>query len=77
MCFPKVEIINIDGTNYEISNGAMVDMWGSREALVFIYDYIDPQRMEMELSFETYTSWRKDLIKACKDWDRIYLKHVK
>ena len=26
---------------------------------------------------DNYISWRKDLIKLLKDWDRLYLKHIK
>jgi hypothetical protein len=33
--------------------------------------------MEMECTHETYTSWKKDLIKKCKEWDKLYVKHIK
>mgnify|MGYP004370356583 CR=1 FL=1 len=41
------------------------------------YNYLDPQTMEMDLDFNTYTSWRKELIKKLKEWDKMYLKHIK
>jgi hypothetical protein len=33
--------------------------------------------MEMQLTHETYISWKKELIKMLKEWDKIYLKHIK
>ena len=27
------------------------------------------------MTFETYISWKKDLLKACKEWDKFYVKH--
>jgi len=77
MFFAKVESINIDGTLYEISNAAMVDTWNCKECLVEIYDFMDPQRMEGECNFESYTSWKKDLMKMLKEWDKMYTKHAK
>jgi len=41
MFFEKCEKKMIDGTEYEISNPAMVDHWNCKEALVEIHDYID------------------------------------
>jgi len=33
--------------------------------------------MEMQCNFETYISWKKDLIKLLKEWDKLYMKHMK
>ena len=77
MFFEKCESLNIDGKVYDISNGAMVDMWNCKEAIVEIYNVLAPDRMSMDLSSETYTSWKKDLLKACKEWDKLYVKHIK
>ncbi len=33
--------------------------------------------MEMQLTHETYISWKKELIKMLKEWDKMYLKHIK
>ena len=33
--------------------------------------------MDMELSAETMGAWKKDLIKFCKEWDKLYVKHAK
>lgn len=33
--------------------------------------------MEMQLTHETYISWKKDLIKMLKEWDKLYMKHTK
>mgnify|MGYP001211618623 CR=1 FL=1 len=77
MFFEKCESIQIDGNEYIISNGAMVDMWNCKEAICEIYNYLDDGTMEMNLTFETFTSWKKDLIKFCKEWDKLYVKHIK
>ena len=45
--------------------------------LVDIYNYLDPQTMEVDLDFNTYGTWRKELIKKFKEWDKMYLKHIK
>jgi len=77
MFFEKCERLNIDGKVYDISNGAMVDMWNCKEACVGIYNMLDSGTMDMECTFETYTAWKKDLLKACKEWDKLYVKHIK
>jgi hypothetical protein len=77
MFFEKCESLNIDGKVYDISNGAMVDMWNCKEACVGIYNMLEPGTMDMECTFETYTAWKKDLFKACKEWDKLYVKHIK
>lgn len=33
--------------------------------------------MGMECVFDTFTTWRKDLIKLLKEWDKVYVKHIK
>ena len=77
MFFEKCESLNIDGKVYDISNGAMVDMWNCKEACVGIYNMLESGTMDMECTFETYTAWKKDLLKACKEWDKLYVKHIK
>ena len=46
MFFEKCESLNIDGKVYDISNGAMVDMWNCKEACCDIYRVLDPSTME-------------------------------
>ena len=41
MFFEKVEKKFIDGTEYTVSNAAMVDTWNCKEALVDIYNMLD------------------------------------
>ena len=77
MFFAKVPSINIDGTLYEISNAAMVDTWNCKESLVEIYEYLDSSRVAGECNYENYLSWKKDLMKMLKEWDKIYNKHMK
>lgn len=50
----KKESVDIDGTNYPISNAAMVEMWNCKESLVEIFNFLDPERVDMERTFETY-----------------------
>lgn len=33
--------------------------------------------MNMQLNADTYTSWKKELIKYLKDFDKLYVKHIK
>jgi hypothetical protein len=33
--------------------------------------------MEGECNFDSYTSWKKDLMKMLKEWDKMYTKHMK
>ena len=68
---------DIDGTIYEISNAATVDMWTCKETLCDIYNTLDQDQMDLECTFETYNGWRKDLVKLLKKWDGLYVKHQK
>lgn len=27
------------------------------------------------MTFDTYLSWKKELVKMCKEWDKLYVKH--
>ena len=67
----------IDGNQYWITNGSSVDMYNCRKALVEIYDALNDDAMEMNCAFDTYTTWRKDLITLLKEWDKCYVKHIK
>lgn len=33
--------------------------------------------MAIDCTFENYTGWKKDLVKKCKEWDKLYVKHIK
>jgi predicted small metal-binding protein len=33
--------------------------------------------MEMNCTYETMTSWKKELVKRLKDWDKLYMNHIK
>ena len=77
MFFEKVEKKFIDGTEYTVSNAAMVDTWNCKEALVDIYNILDKNNMDMNCGPENYTTWKKDLLKLCKTWDSAYMKHIK
>jgi hypothetical protein len=67
----------IDGVTYIISNNSQVEIWNCKSKIVEIYNYLDPGMMEMQLTHETYVSWKKELIKMLKEWDKLYIKHIK
>jgi hypothetical protein len=67
----------IDGVDYWITGAGQNDMWGCKEAIVQIFNDLDDGQMEMNCTFETYTGWKKDLIKNLKEWDKVYVKHIK
>lgn len=79
MIFEKVQEEKkfIDGTTYTISNQSAVDMFNCKEALVDVFNHLDPEQMEMECTFENYTTWKKDLVKKGKEFDKLYVKHIK
>lgn len=79
MIFEKVQEEKkfIDGTTYTISNNAAVDMFNCKEALVDIYNILDPQQMDLDCTHENYTGWKKELVKKCKEWEKLYNKHIK
>lgn len=67
----------IDGNDYWITGAAQNDMWGCKEALVEIFNFLDDTQMEVNCTFETYTGWKKELMKYLKEWDKVYMKHIK
>ena len=38
-----------------------------------IYNLLEEERMQMELSFDTYMSWKKEVVKVLKEWDKLYV----
>jgi hypothetical protein len=77
MFLEKCEKKTIDGVTYDITNATQVEIWNCRARLVEIYNTLDPSMMDMQLTHETYITWKKDLIKIFKEWDKQYLKHIK
>jgi len=77
MFFEKCEKFTIDGVTYDITNATGVEMWNCKEKMVEIYNYFDPDMMEMNLNENTYQSWRKEFIKLLKEFEKLYLKHIK
>ena len=77
MFFDKVDKKSIDGTTFDISNGTMVEIWNCKQQIFDIYSYLEPDMMNMQLNADTYTSWKKELIKYLKDFDKLYVKHIK
>lgn len=77
MFFEKCEKKSIDGVTYDITNNTQVEIWNCKSKIVEIFNYLDPGMMEMQLTHETYISWKKELIKLLKEWDKLYMKHIK
>lgn len=77
MFLEKCEKKTIDGVTYDITNNTQVEIWNCKSKIVEIFNYLDPGMMEMQLTHETYISWKKELIKMLKEFDKMYLKHIK
>lgn len=77
MFLEKCEKKTIDGVTYEITNNTQVEIWNCKSKIVEIFNYLDPSMMEMQLTHETYITWKKDLIKLLKEWEKLYMKHIK
>ena len=75
MFFEKSETVTFDGITYDVSPNARFETYNAKVALVEVYNYLEPDRMGQEMTFDTYTSWKKELNKACKEWDKFYVKH--
>jgi hypothetical protein len=52
-------------------------MWNCKTSFVEIFNYVEPDTMEMQLTPETLASWKKDFVKILKEWDKLYVKHIK
>ena len=77
MFFDKCEKKSIDGTNYEISNGTQVEIWNCKQLLFQIYNVIDSDMMNITLNVDSYATWKKELVKMLKEFDKLYMKHIK
>jgi len=77
MFLEKCEKKAIDGTTYEISNNTQVEIWNCKTKIVEIFNCLDPGMFEMSITPDTYVSWKKELIKHIKEWDKMYTKHIK
>ena len=75
MFFEKSETVTFDGITYDVSPLARFETYNSKVALVEVFNYLDPERMGQEMTFDTYLSWKKELLKTCKEWDKLYVKH--
>ena len=75
MYFEKKEVVSIDGVKYEVPNSCMTDHFACKEMLSDIYLLFDQDALSQDRTAENYTSWKKDLVKKLKEWDKAYLKH--
>ena len=75
MFFEKCEHFTIDGTKYDLSNAAQVELWTCKSSITDIYNFLDDDTIDMNRTPDTYQGWKKELIKMLKDWDKYYVKH--
>ena len=70
MIFDKIDASHphytIDGIKYDLTSVAVIDTFKYKGFLCEIYDFVDPDAMEMSCTFESYNSWNKDLNKLLK-----------
>ena len=52
-------------------------MRNCKTCLVDIYKFLEPAAIELNCTFETFLTWKKDLFKLCKEWDKLYSRHIK
>jgi hypothetical protein len=72
MFFEKCEKFFIDGITFDITMGTSVEIWNCKEKLVEIFNAFD-----IDIDETKYVSWRKELIKLLKEFDKLYVKHIK
>ena len=51
-------------------------MWVCKCSIVDIFNFLDADTVDMNRSADSYQSWKKELIKLLKDWDKNYVKHM-
>ena len=77
MFFDKCEKKSIDGTTYDITNGTQVEIWNCKQLMIDIYNAVDPGMADITFNMDSYTTGKKDLIKQLKEFDKMYVKHIK
>ena len=50
-------------------------MWNCKANLYEMYTFLVDRWDERDC--ETYVSWKKDFVKILKEWDKLYVKHIK
>lgn len=64
----------IDGNMYIITNAADIDHFNCKQK---VYEIFDQKIKERSLEPATFQSWKKELVKVMKDFDKMYVKHAK
>lgn len=74
----QTDIMEIDGNQYEVTNSANTDHFNCKEQFLNIIMKIEEGFDEdTPLSWETFGSWKKELMSMLKDFDKKYVKHSK
>ena len=77
MFFVKKDELKICGHTYYISNAVQVDCYNSKMMLCTgICQVLSPDQVN-GLDCDNYQTWRKELIKTLKDWDKQMTNHIK
>lgn len=77
MFFERGEFIKIHGVSYPITNQTNVDHYNCRGKLTELLTYISPDDQFGDLSKDNYQSYRKELIRKLKEFDKKYTVHGK
>lgn len=74
MYFQKCETFWIDGIEYVVSNSASVDYYNCKTQIYYIWNHVAGIE---DCDENTYTGWKKEMVKLLKDFDKKYFKHSK
>lgn len=77
MIFHRTEKVDIDGVRYELTNKTKEECYNYKMKIAEIYEYFNPDNYDMTRTQENYIEWKKELIKHLKEFDKMYVKHVK
>ena len=80
MVFQRLQqdFIEIDGISYEVTNSANQDHFDCKEKFLNIIRHLEQAYDDDDfLTFETFGSWKKELISKLKDFEKKYVKHAK
>lgn len=78
MFFEKVDQQNkvtFDGITYEIQNNSKIDMGNCKDSIFSIYNKVYEEADSRD--HNNYLTWKKELVKLLKEWDKLYVNHAK
>lgn len=54
-----------------------MEIWNCKQLLFQIYNVVDSDMMNITLNVDSYATWKKELVKMLKEFDKTYMKHIK